>query len=454
MKILIVSVNNENDPYPVAPLGSAYIAAAMNHNGHSSVILDLCFEHDWSHAIESAVRVNEPDIIAISIRNVDNLTFQNSISYLPRIRSISEHIRSLTEAPVIGGGSGFSLFPEEIIRYLDLDAGIIGEGEDAVPAYAAALRGAVSLDSVPGLCRVIDGRYIANERRFMKCEIVPDRSLIDNSAYLAIGGMANIQSKRGCPFHCTYCTYPAIEGTHLRLRQPSDVVAELTEMKMAFGLDYVFFVDDIFNFPQDHAAGICEEILSSGLKMDWTCFATPADMTQELAGLMKRAGCRGVEFGSDAGDDTTLRGLGKGFGTEDIHNAASACRSVDLTHAHYIIIGGPGEDENTLEATLTFLDRIDPTAVIAIAGIRIYPGTRLKDIAVQDRIIQENEDLLEPAFYMSPSLSTAYLMKKLVQHGGNRSNWIIPGMQSGPVNDMISRLRQRGVRGPLWDFML
>lgn len=453
MKSLLVSVNNEKDPYPVAPVGAAYIAASLKEKGHEVRILDLCFVEDDIKAVTSSLAGFFPDVIGLSIRNIDNLTFNKSISYLPRIRSIVECIKSSTSSPVIAGGSGFSIFPEEMLRFLGLDAGIIGEGEDAFPSLMDSLAGGDDPLNIPNLCRIKDGRYETGGIRFTDGKFVPDRSLLNNSAYLELGGMANIQSKRGCPFTCSYCTYPDIDGNRLRLRDPGLVVAELEEMNKKFGIDYVFFVDDIFNFPEAHAAELCERMLEIGLKTDWTCFATPKGMTPELAGLMKKAGCKGVEFGTDAGAERTLKGLGKMFTTDDIVSASEACQRVDLPHAHYIIIGGPGEDNSTLNSTFELLDRVSPTAVIALTGVRIYPNTLLHKQAIQDNVINNDSSLLDPVFYMTPEMDVDEILERVSGRARARSNWIVPGMNIRCDAGMMALLRKQGRRGPLWDML-
>ncbi len=155
--------------------------------------------------------------------------------------------------------------------------------------------------------------------------------------------MGNIQTKRGCPFTCVYCTYPAIEGRNLRVREAGEVVDEMKEAYFRHGIDYLFFVDDIFNFPEEHAVAVCEEMIRKDVRVDWTCFATPLGMSHEMAALMKKAGCKGIEFGSDSGAGKTLQSLGKSFTTDDIVHASECCRNVDLPFAHYIIMGGPGK---------------------------------------------------------------------------------------------------------------
>jgi radical SAM superfamily enzyme YgiQ (UPF0313 family) len=451
MRILVVSANRENEPYPVAPLGAAYVASALKSAGHEARILDLCFEED--SAIKDAVNGFQPDIIGLSIRNIDNLTYGKSVYYLPAIKRMVETIKKTTGAAIVAGGSGFSIFPEEVLRYLGLEMGIIGEGEKSFLQLADAYQNGDSLDSVSNLCRLCDGNFTLNQVRWDKGFSTPDRSLLANRKYMELGGMGNIQTKRGCPFACTYCTYPAIEGSELRLRDATEVADEMKEARIRDGVDYFFFVDDIFNFPEEHAMAVCEEMIRRDVRVDWTCFATPLGMSQEMAALMKRAGCKGVEFGSDGGSEKTLAALGKGFSPGDISHAATCCSNVDLPHAHYIIMGGPGEDMGTLEKTFALFDQIRPTAVIALIGVRIYPNTPIRQMAVEDGIIPEKDDLLEPEFYLTQAMSAGSLVNTVSENAACRFNWIVPALDIRCNADMMALLRKRGQRGPLWDLL-
>lgn len=450
MKILFISVNNEHEPFPVAPIGVNYVASFLRERGNEVVILDLCFVEDDFKAVEDSLRDSDPDLIGISLRNIDNLTFNRSVYYLPRIKIIVDFIKNRSAAPIVVGGSGYSIFPEEVLRYLELDTGIAGEGEKAFAAIVDSMSSNGSYKDIPNVCSLTDGEFIMNSIQFDHSAGIPDRSLLDNKKYLDLGGMANIQTKRGCPFHCTYCTYPHIDGRTLRLRKPDDVVEELNEMIVVYGIDYAFFVDDIFNYPEDHAAGICEEILRRDLAMDWTCFATPAGMTERLARLMKRAGCKGVEFGSDAVTGTTLKGLGKQFTPDDIAGASEACKKAELPDAHYLIIGGPGEDYTTLDKAFGFFDSVHPTAVIALAGIRIYPNTLLHKTAVDEGVVDKNDSLLEPLFYLSPALQPDEMIRMIAEAGRQKRNWIVPALNIRYDMETMKLLRKMSKRGCLW----
>jgi radical SAM superfamily enzyme YgiQ (UPF0313 family) len=436
----------------VAPLGIAYIAGAARADGHDVALLDLCFSQDIAAEIAHAVRRSSPDLIGVSIRNVDNLTYPASVSYLDEIREAVAVLRAQSSAPMVLGGPGFSIFPERLLSLLGVEFGVIGDGEEAFCLLARHLAGPGEVPDLSNLMRQGgDPRRVARRSAPFAGNGRPARDLLDNPRYLALGGMANLQTKRGCPFRCAYCTYPHIHGESLRLRPPVDVGEELASVVEETGLDEVFFVDDIFTWPPDHALGICEEIERRGLRVGWTCFATPLGMTPDLARAMKRAGCRGVEFGTDTASPRVLLALGKPFLQDQIEAATRACREADLPDAHYLIFGGPGETMDTMAETFAFFDNVAPRAVLAFLGVRVYPHTRLHETAVSDGVVDASDDLLAPRFYISPKVGGEALRAAVGLHAADRPNWVVPGLGVRSDPALLSALRRMGCRGPLWD---
>ena len=453
MRVLLVSVNRETAPYPVAPLGISYVAAAARDQGHEVRVLDLCFSENVREDVARAVSGFSPRLVGISIRNVDNLVWPASVSYVGEIEAAVAAIRSASRAPVVAGGPGFSLYPEVLLARLSLEYGVVGEGEGPFCALARCLEDGKHPAAVPNLVRRGEAaRFAAAKEVGPLPGTAPARDLLDNSRYLDLGGMANLQTKRGCPFRCVYCTYPAINGSAVRLRAPADVADELSEL-VVHGAGHVFFVDDIFNWPHDHALGICDEIAARGIDPAWTCFATPAGMTPRLARAMKRAGCRGVEFGTDSGSSAMLRALGKPFGRDDIRAASLACREAGLPDAHYLIFGGPGETPETMGETFSFFDDLKPRAMLALLGVRIYPGTPLRAMALSEGSIREGDDLLDPRFYVSPAIGPERLQSAVAAHAKARAGWVVPGLGIRCDPLLLSALRRMGHRGPLWNIL-
>ena len=138
MRVLLISPNVEMLPDPVAPLGLAFLYAALKSAGHNVQILDLCFEENVEGALRKSVLDFSPDAIGLSLRNIDNVAYPESVSYLPFFKKIVKACRQFSPSPIFLGGSGFTLMPGAILNFLQADAGIAGEGEEAFPKVLRA----------------------------------------------------------------------------------------------------------------------------------------------------------------------------------------------------------------------------------------------------------------------------------------------------------------------------
>ncbi len=452
MKILLLSVNRERMPYPVFPLGLAYIASVLKEEGHRLRIVDLCFCDDVEGELRHHLSGWGADLIGLSLRNLDNLTYPTSISYIPEAGEVISLCRKYSGAKVVIGGSGFSLAPGELLKVLDVDYGIMGEGENAILSLVRHLERRIPVDGIPGLIKRGDLPESVPAIDRVTSIGFPHRGLLDNGQYLRHGGMGNVQTKRGCPFSCIYCTYPLLEGTSVRMRPTDDVLQELRALKEHQGVDYVYFVDDIFNFPRDHALELCRSMADRRIGMKWTAFVNPGYIDEELIEAMKEAGCMGIEFGTDSGSPAMLMQLGKSFTTEDISRASEICRRVEIPFAHYLLLGGPKEDEKTLEESASLMDQLESTAVIVMVGIRIYSGTPLEGISLAEGVIGPETNLMYPHFYISPLLGDE-ILSWVSQKAMERKEWVVPGLEINISQQMMDSIRRFHIRGPLWNLV-
>jgi len=451
MKILLISVNRERMPFPVFPLGLAYIARTLKEEDHQIEVMDLCFSQGVSVDLNNTLHRFRPDLIGISLRNLDNLTFPTSLSYLKEVEEVIGICRQDSPSKLAIGGSGYSLAPKELLQYLDVDFGIVGEGEEIFLQLVRGLERGDSISPSPYLLMKEKPfpHSIEGARAFPIQS--PDRSLFETHRYLEEGGMGNIQTKRGCPFSCIYCTYPLLEGKRVRLRKTEEVVEEIHHI-VEEGVDYIYFVDDIFNYPPTFAEALCREMIRRKIDIKWSAFVNPSFLTESLLNWMKEAGCVGIEFGTDSGSPRMLENYKKSFTRADIIQSSNLCSKLNVNHCHYLLFGGPEEDEETIEESFQLMDQLDPTAVIAMLGIRIYPGTEMEQISLSQGVIHENSNLIYPHFYISPKLG-GRLIEMIQEKALARKRWIVPGLEINITQNLIEQIRRFRIRGPLWELV-
>jgi len=411
----VALVNTNRIRPPIGPIGLDYVAEALNGAGHHVEILDLCWAHDWGSAIGDFFDERSFDLVGMTLRNTDDCAFTSRQSFLAEFAAMADTVRRYTDAPVVAGGVGFSVMPTHVLERCKADAGFRGDGEFGLVQLAESMEGKRRPQEVANLIWRDQDRWHNNGPSMPPLTELPPmgRSWVDNRRYFHEGGQAGIETKRGCSGHCIYCADPIAKGKTVRARPPGAVVHEI-ERLLEQGIDHIHTCDSEFNLPRDHATEVCEEMIRRNLggRLRWYAYCTPLGFSPELAKLMARAGCAGINFGVDNGDEDMLRRLRRGFSPEAILNAARSCQEAGIVVMLDLLLGAPGETRESITATVELMKQAAPERVGVALGVRVYPGTELAEWVfrkdVRAGLVGEG-DGTEPLFFMEPAISPVVL---------------------------------------------
>lgn len=403
MRVLLISANTEKLNMPTLPMGLGCVAASLSAAGHTVRFLDLMPAADWRPPLAEALAA-APEVIGISIRNIDDQASENPRFLLEEARAVAAACRDRSSAPVVLGGAGYSIFPERVLEYTGADMGIQGEGEAAMLRLLERLAAGRPPDDVAGLYlrgrglqapRVLDPDL---DRRPLPDPVLFDARLAEDPAcYLPV------QTRRGCPLKCSYCSTPAIEGALIRKRAPEKVVAWLARWRAA-GFRRVYFVDNVFNLPAGYARDLCDRIAAAGLDLHWRCILYPGRVETGLVQAMARAGCREAALGFESGFQPILDAMRKRFRLEDVRRTSRLLADHGIGRMGFLLLGGPGETLESARRSLEFAEALNLEAVKVTVGLRIYPHTGLARTALREGLIRPDTDLLPPRFYLAPGL--------------------------------------------------
>jgi len=446
MRILLVATNRMMTPFPVYPIGVDYVATALRGRHDVQVMDFACDEAEATLA--SACQTWRPDVVGLSIRNIDNLEAESPLGFIPEIERIVGLIRAQSTARIVLGGPGFSIFPDALMARLHADFGVVGEGERLAELLDALATPALSSAAV------IPGVFAGNHRLAPPEPWLGPRARALTSPetvthYLRWGGMLNVQTKRGCPYLCNYCTYPGIEGRKLRLFEPDDVADEWEALVKA-GAKFLFVTDSVFNSHVEHNLAVAEALRRRGLTVPWGGFFAPTRPPHDYYRRLREAGLTHAEFGTESFSPAMLKHYRKPFTVEHALAAHAEARAAGLHVAHYIMLGGPGETAETVTETLDRCDGIDDAALFLFCGVRIYPSTQLYAIAQGEGQISADDDLLEPRFYLPAEIPIEAIASMVRERARGRRHWVT-GSGSAEMAQTIKRMYQRGRIGPLWD---
>ncbi len=440
-KVLLVNTNIEKIPYPVPPLGLCLLTAILE-NRYEVKIYDGVF--DEGKNLVKLVMDFQPDYIGFSIRNIDDVVMDRSVFYVDEIlEKFIFPVKAVTGVPLILGGSGFSIFPEELMQVTGADYGIIGEAEKSFPALLDALVSEKEVTQIPNL--VIQGKRMAPTGFSFSDGMQPSRLHSDIDRHIDFNpyrsrGAYSVQTKRGCSHGCIYCTYPLIEGKHFRVRDPEDIADEIEQAFHRNDNIMFEFVDSTFNDPRGHAEDICRAIIRRKIKVRLrTMGINPRHCSDELFTLMTEAGFVQIDATPDSASPQILGNLRKGFTLPEIEKMARLIKKHNLPTMWFFLFGGPGEDASTFRETLDFIDAyVNPADMVYMtAGLRVYPNTPLYTIAIREGKIRKGQSVFrKPVYYFSEKLPKFQLDHLIMEASSHRPH-CIPAMETAPSPDMV-----------------
>ena len=438
MRILLVATNRHNrwmskEEVRPLPIGLAYVAAYIDPDRHSLRVLDLMFSDDYLDETERVVREFQPDLVGISIRNLDNGSYVNPQSALPITRDVIRRIRSCSQAVITCGGPAFSTLPQECFNFLEPDVGLAGDAAETFSDLAGLLEESGNYEHLSGVIFRRNGEIISSPQRASSSLARPPRlDDLDLDQYRQAGFGVGVITKLG--WYSSTVPSPNPEEEWRIVRPVREVVDEVKRLQQSHNLNEFFFIDQQFNRPMEYAKDLCQTILDEGLSIRWNTNIRPQGMDRELLSLMVQAGCQMVLLGGVAMPDHS--GLADGneervqVATElsELQRLCDQCHEEGLAYAITQGFGEPGETSDTVRAKLAFLSgaaRPERNALATLRiGNRLLPGSPLTRRAVDEGVISGDDNLLMPVFYVAPRVR-AELQETLESAVRGQPSWSI-----------------------------
>jgi len=407
----------------VFPLGLAYLASVIEDK-HDVYCWDPNVSENPIREFAEILEKVNPDVVGLSFRNIDSIFSHNVRSYYPPFVMMVRLVKEvLPSCKLIVGGPAFTLFAEEIMkRNPEIDFGVMAEGE---LTFFELLQNLQHPERVKGLIVRKNGKLFNTSRReWLDFDILPmpSRKFFDLKKYRRNMYSMGVQSKRGCSFNCTYCPMRVVTGDYFRLRSPKKVVDEIEKLVNEYGFQSFFFVDSVFNYPLDHARAICSEINRRKLDVKWIAEFRPDFLNKAFMKEAIKAGCQLFSMSPDGASNGALRFLGKDFMVDTIDRSIDLIKKVEGAYSLYSFFYDlPYDNQNHAYGLLRIFLKIQRQCSNKIRGvsltkIRILPYTLIYDIALRQRKIPKNADLLYPIHYnASPPISFASIIPNSIR---------------------------------------
>ncbi len=404
MNILLVQAYLGRFEPPIFPAGlnalGRYLALRTEHN---ISVLDMNIHKLPYHALDEALLDDRPDVVGISLRNVDTTQYRDRFYYFEEVPRIVDTIKQTSPScRLVIGGPGFSIYSHEIMRAAPkIDFGVVSEGERTFPALLDNLD---SPASVPGVFFRRDGNVESTgPAELFDLADYPDDApyAVPIEPYRDVPFGIGVESSRGCAQKCVYCVYPFLNGTKVRLRPPEKIVDEVEMLVEQHGVKTFQFIAPVFNIPPAHCEAVCREMIGRDLggKADWIGWFAERFLSKEQWDLALEAGCVEFAFSPDAFADSVLKKMGKLSTRADIERTLQMARNDTRASVSYnFFISPPGETPADFLRLLRFFIgaklRLRSRCRAFASYIRVEPHTALHDIAVKEGILSADHAML------------------------------------------------------------
>lgn len=371
------------------PLGLAYLHSYLESRRHNIQTLflnnysfDVCFNR-----IREALNTFEPDFIGFQLLTSNRVSSFNLIEYIrknhPRIK-------------IAMGGMHATLLYEQILKKYPFLTVIIGEGEMTFDELISEL-----FKENPDLQKISGIAFNQNNQVI----VTPRRPLIENLDALPFAKheiffkgkrtCGDILTARGCPFNCSFCCLDKITMRRNRKRSIPNVIAEIEYMIKSFPqMTDVWIHDDTFFVDTRRVIEFCDEVIKRKIKLNFICSGRFKPLTEEMVLKLEQANFKRVLFGMESGSEEILKKCHKGINQADMIAAFKMFAKTNITVFCHLIVGLPGETEETILETADFIKKMQKIKYVNYAQapylLSVYPGTEVYEIAKQGGMINDD----------------------------------------------------------------
>jgi anaerobic magnesium-protoporphyrin IX monomethyl ester cyclase len=376
MRVLLINPPSRA-PYPVLPLGLAYIGAYLRDRGIEVRAIDAWAARLSLSQLQDRIAGSAPDIVGVTM---------NTPNYeAGRQTAVAVRAAAPTATIVLGGAHPSALPGETLLGCAEADIAVEGEGEEVMARICRAGGRGGDLREIPGLVFRSEGGIVRTEKApptadldsfpFPGRDLFPLRLYQTHPPYGKRNPYSTLITQRGCPFHCSYCS-KSVFGKKFRQRSVENVIAEIDSVVSRFGVKELHFYDDIFTINAEWVRNFCLQIRRTHPELIWSC-TTRVDLVEEsLLGEMKSAGCWLISYGVESGSQEILDSVNKGYRLEQVRKAFAETKKAGIRTVAFYMIGFPGDDESSIRKTIDFVIHLRPDFSSLGIGV-LLPGSEL-----------------------------------------------------------------------------
>ena len=405
------------------PIGLGYIISNIDPHKYDLHLLDCALEDLQPDSAEFRRRIleNSPKVVGISWWSLNT----------PVVEKTIEVVKSLVpDVILVVGGPHLVAHAKSVVESHLVDYAFIGEAEQGFPQLLDTLFHENSAGQAQNLENIGGLTYLYNNTvRQVPQQFVDDLDLLGGVDYeqtnlkhyhrhgYYYGEKLNKQKKlsapimtsRGCPYRCSFCLAPKMNGNRIRRHSIAHIIKSIQSLYFDFGVRYIAIIDDNFTIDHDWTVAVCNAIADLDLKD--LCVGTPngiplaVGITTDLAEAMKRAGWQEIMIAPESGSLATLKAMKKPVNLDLVPDFIEVFHSAGIKVSAFFIIGYPNETIEDIRLTEKFILNTN----FDFVGISIFqplPGTEIFDRLVQEGTVPAD---FIPGHYQEVTFTRPYI---------------------------------------------
>ena len=373
MKVVIVQVNKKDgyDKTSHPHAGLAYLGAYSLNEGYETIAIDAKYEEIKNDEVINRIIHAKPDVLAFTVRTPD-------VKECEKIAVIVRQKYPFTKI-LVGGAHVTGLKERVLAECNSFDIGVIGEGEETfIELLSSFTNNSIELKRINGIVYRDNGKIISTPRR----EYIKNLDTLLFPAWQLFPGGTDLPlfSSRGCPFSCSFCQ--RVMGQKVRTMSPARLISEMERNINDFNSTFFQIEDEIFGLNKKWINEVLDIMIKKEIckKVKWFANSRVNIANLEIYKKMKQAGCVGLGFGIESGNQKILNSVNKGMKLEQAINAIKIAKEAELRTCAFFILGHPYETKNTIRDTINFACKLNPSSV-AFGMMIPYPGTKIYEMA-------------------------------------------------------------------------
>ncbi|MCR9171345.1 MAG: B12-binding domain-containing radical SAM protein [bacterium] len=417
-------------PYPT--LGLLYISAFLKENDKNVSLIDSTFSSiaDWRKEVVD----EQPNIVAF---------YTNLMTKVEVLRQLDYLKKALPNTTFVAGGPDITYNQENYLR-AGFDIAVIGEGEQTMLELTEVLITGGDLSEVAGISYLENGVLRENESRTKIKDLpslpFPDREAIPFEKYLKVWQeyhgkrTANISTQRGCPYTCKWCS-TAVYGQSYRRNDPARVVQEILHLKEDFGVEALWFVDDVFTVSHKWLSNLHAEFAKFQLEIPFEIITRAERLNETVLRQLKEMGCFRIWIGAESGSQRIIDKMDRRVTLGTVQEMMQRTQKMGIEAGTFIMVGYPGETHEDIRATMNHIEKCNPDHLTIT---RAYP---IKGTALYAEI--EAEITINPDWQTSTDRDIRFKLPYSDAYYENAIRYLVNGWQAHKNKSLKNKVKSK-----------